>query len=99
MGEYIQRDNAGRYEKLSQRLGEERAREELNSARRHQVVDWELREEEKRERLEERNAELREEEEEETEEFEFEDQTESENEEGVDESHELIGEEDEEDWD
>ena len=42
---------------------------------------------------------MREEEEEEEEEFEFEDKTESENEEGVDESHELIGEEDEEDWD
>ena len=39
------RDNAGRYVESIQRLREERAREELNSARRHRVVDWELREE------------------------------------------------------
>ena len=48
LGEYIQRDNAERYEELSQGLGEERAREELDSVRRHRVVDWELEVEEKR---------------------------------------------------
>ena len=92
--EYIQRDNAERYEELSQGLGEERAREELDSVKRHHVVDWELEVEEKREELEERNAEFREEFEFE---LEFEDQTESENEEGWTKSYEWIGEEDEAD--
>ena len=64
----------------------------MGSVRRHRVVDWELEVEEKREELEERNAEFREE-------LEFEDQTESENEEGWTKSYEWIGEEDEEDWD
>ena len=36
---YIERNNAEQYEELSQELGEERAREELNSVRRHRVVD------------------------------------------------------------
>ena len=94
--EYIQRHNVERYEELSQGLGEERAREELDSVRRHRVVDWELEVEEKREELEERNAEFREEFEFE---LEFEDQTESENEEGWTKSYDLIGDEDEEDWD
>ena len=57
--QYIQRDNAERYDELIQRLGEERAREELNSSRRHRVVDWELREDEEREALEESTAEFR----------------------------------------
>ena len=77
MRQCVQRDNARRYEELIQKLGKERAREKLNSARRHRVVDWELREEEKREALEEsKNAEFRvreEEEEEEEELIEFED--------------------------
>ena len=92
LGEYIQRDNARQYEELSQGLGEERAREELDSIRRHRVVDWELEAEEERDELEARNAEFREEFE-----LEFEDQTE--NEEGCTKSYELIGEEDEENWD
>ena len=37
--QYVQRDNAGRYVELIQRLGEEREREELNRARRHRAVD------------------------------------------------------------
>ena len=77
---------------MSQGLGEERAREELDSVRRHRVVDLELEVEEKREELEERNAEFREE-------LEFEDQTKSENEEGWTKIYGWIGEEDEEDWD
>ena len=92
LGEYIQTDNAERYEELSQGMGEERAREELDSASRHRFVDLELEVEEKREELEERNAEFREEFE-----FEFEDQTELENEEGWTKSYEWIGEEDEAD--
>ena len=53
MRQYIQRDNAERYVELIQRLREERAREEFNSARRHRVVDWELKEGEDRKALEE----------------------------------------------
>ena len=87
LGEYIERSNAELYE-------------ELNSIRKHRVVDWELEAEKKREELEERNAKFREEFEFE---LEFEGQTESENEEGwTKKSYELIGEEgeeDEEDWD
>ena len=93
LGEYIQRNNAEQYEELSQELGEGRAREELNSVRRHRVVDWELEVEEEREELEERNARF-------IEEFELEEQTQSENEGGTI-SYQLIGEEgvkDEEDW-
>ena len=78
---------------MIQRLGEERTREELSSARRHRVADWELREEEERKALEESNAEFRvrdEEEEKEEELIEFEDQTVSGNEEGVNENYELI---------
>ena len=71
--QYIQRDNAGRYVKLIKILREERAREELNSARRHRVVHWELREEEKREALGESNTEFRVREEEEEDLIEFED--------------------------
>ena len=78
----------------------------MNSARRHRVVDWELKNEEKREALEENNAEFRvreEEEEEEEELIEFEDQTVSGNKEVVNESYELIElgkrEENEGDWD
>ena len=58
LGRCLQRVNIKRYDELVRKLGEERAVEILDSERRCRVVYTELREDEGRETLEQRNAEF-----------------------------------------